>query len=252
MTYVVCIVPVAPLRAEGNHRSEMVSQLLFGEFAEVVEVMKDFLLIRTIQDEYAGWVQSSQLTEVEDAVLQTPLKGYSFQSGVHISFNGSPMHVSIATPVYKTADKGFGVYAIGWQVDAKRYEFTENNIVELSRKYLNVSYLWGGRSSFGIDCSGFVQQVYKMMGVNLPRDAYQQAMVGENVGFLQEVKCGDLAFFDNEEGKITHVGILLNQQEIIHASGKVRIDKVDSLGIFNVESNQRSHKLRIIKRVAGF
>jgi cell wall-associated NlpC family hydrolase len=121
-------------------------------------------------------------------------------------------------------------------------------IKQVAYKFLNTAYLWGGRSVFGIDCSGFSQVVYKFLNVCLPRDAWQQAEHGDIVKSLHEAVCGDLAFFDNEEGKITHVGIVLNPHEIIHSSGKVRLDKLDKEGIVNLENKQRTHKLKVIKR----
>ena len=125
---------------------------------------------------------------------------------------------------------------------------TNKIIKQVAFKFLNTSYLWGGKSVFGIDCSGFTQMTYKFLNVPLPRDAWQQAEKGTVINFLQEAHCGDLAFFDSEAGNIIHVGILLNEHEIIHSSGKVRIDKIDTQGILNLESKQRTHKLRIIKR----
>ncbi len=122
------------------------------------------------------------------------------------------------------------------------------SIRQTALTYLDVPYLWGGKSKCGIDCSGFCQQVFKSFGIKLPRDAYQQAALGEVVGFLLEAQGGDLAFFDNEEGRITHVGIMLSTDEIIHASGKVRIDKIDNQGIIHSQTGARTHKLRIIKR----
>jgi cell wall-associated NlpC family hydrolase len=113
---------------------------------------------------------------------------------------------------------------------------------------LNSTYLWGGRSVFGIDCSGFTQSVFKFLNVHLLRDAQQQATQGELVAFLQQAHCGDLAFFDDGEGHIIHVGILLNAHEIIHAAGKVRIDKIDNQGIIEADTGQRTQRLRIIKR----
>ena len=110
-------------------------------------------------------------------------------------------------------------------------------------------YLWGGKSTFGIDCSGLTQQVYKLGGYELPRDAYQQAELGEVLSFVEEAEPGDLAFFDNADGKIIHVGIILGDYKIIHAHGKVRIDPFDSNGIFNTDSQKYSHKLRFIKKV---
>jgi cell wall-associated NlpC family hydrolase len=109
--------------------------------------------------------------------------------------------------------------------------------------------LWGGKSPFGIDCSGFTQVVYKLNGYKLPRDANQQVNLGEPLSFVEEAEAGDLAFFDNEEGRIVHVGILLNNQSIIHASGYVRVDKFDHYGIFNQDTGKYSHTLRVIKRL---
>jgi cell wall-associated NlpC family hydrolase len=119
----------------------------------------------------------------------------------------------------------------------------------VAKQFLGTAYLWGGRTVFGIDCSGFVQMVFKLFNINLPRDAYQQAEVGEDVGFLAEAKTGDLAFFDNEQGKITHVGILLSPQSIIHASAIVRIDPIDQAGIVSSSSGLRTHQLRTIRRI---
>ena len=132
--------------------------------------------------------------------------------------------------------------------DAANAAFSDDSIQTIANKFINTPYLWGGRSVFGIDCSGFVQQVYRFFNKSLPRDAYEQATVGEVVGFLQEVQCGDLAFFDNEEGRIIHVGILFNSDTIIHSAGKVRVDKIDTMGIVNTDTGERTHKLRIIKR----
>ena len=130
-------------------------------------------------------------------------------------------------------------------------EFNVEVLVALGRPFLGTAYLWGGKSIFGVDCSGFVQQLYKLFGIFLPRDAYQQAEVGELVGFLQEAKLGDLAFFDNDEGRITHVGMLLSDRLIMHASGNVRIDPIDHAGIIHRITGKRTHHLRLIKRVAN-
>lgn len=246
------IVSIAPMRKEASHRSEMVSQLLMGECVEVLETDKDFFYVKCLYDGYEGWCQQSQLTEVDD----------------HFYNNNHKMLV--AEPITQATCNDKSIFLVGgsfvgcFKDDALRignsvirftetpYHFNEINesvdIYEVFKPYVNTPYLWGGKSIFGIDCSGFTQQVFKMLDVVLPRDAYQQATLGENVGFLQEAQLGDLAFFDNEEGKITHVGIILNDAHIIHASGKVRIDKIDNMGIVNTETNKRTHQLRIIKR----
>ncbi|BAV05225.1 Cell wall-associated hydrolase, NlpC family [Filimonas lacunae] len=250
MSFVACIVAAAPLRAEASHRSEMVSQLLFGEFARVVETTKDFVKLVTLYDNYEGWCQASQLTGVTEAATLLPVAGYSSREYAAV-INNTAVPFSIATPVYATEtvyqwDHYTITYVPGFlPVQA----FSEQAVKQLALPYLNVPYLWGGRSSFGIDCSGFTQQVMKMMGVRLLRDASQQATQGEVVDFLQEAQCGNLAYFDNEEGRITHVGIMLNNAEIIHASGRVRIDKIDNQGIVNSDTGVRTHKLRVIKRM---
>ena len=122
-------------------------------------------------------------------------------------------------------------------------------IAENSYLLLNSPYQWGGRSPFGIDCSGFVQLIYKLNGIFLPRDASQQALMGQALSFIEEAEDGDLAFFDNAEGQITHVGIILSNNRIIHASGKVRIDKLDHQGIFNLEKRDYTHRLRLISKI---
>ena len=120
-------------------------------------------------------------------------------------------------------------------------------LIDTAFLYLNTPYLWGGRTPFGIDCSGFTQMVYKLNGFKLERDASQQALQGEPLSFIEESEAGDLAFFDNDEGVITHVGIIMEDNYIIHSSGKVRIDRVDHLGIFNPDTQRHTHKLRVIK-----
>ena len=140
---------------------------------------------------------------------------------------------------------------LGHRFDGKELTETKSksNIVSTALHYLNSPYLWGGKSPFGIDCSGFVQCVYQLHGIQLPRDAHLQAGHGEILGFIDESEPGDLAFFDDYEGKITHVGIIMPDYNIIHAFGKVRIDRLDQTGIFNKTLNTHTHKLRVIKKI---
>ncbi len=249
---VVCVVPVSPMRRESTHRAEMVSELLFGEYAEVLEKTKDFTRIRGLYDGYEGWCQSNQLAAVDN--ISTTGNSLSAEWASVIDCNGQPMHISLGTPLDILNDGkaqiGTNQFAYtGKTLDPSQASFNTEALTGIAMQYLNTPYLWGGRSVFGIDCSGFAQQVFRFFDQPLPRDAYQQVDKGEVVGFLAEARKGDLAYFDNEEGRITHVGILLGPDTIIHASGKVRIDKIDSMGIMNVETGERTHKLRIIKRV---
>lgn len=250
---VACIVPVSPMRKDASHRSEMVSQLLFGEAAKVLEETKDFIKIRCCYDDYEGWCQRSQLVFDETAAFRQGNQLICPDWINTVVLNGTPVHVSAGTPLtwFHNGVADIGGYALrysGAVWDASTAVFDEASIKKIAFTFLNTAYLWGGRSVFGLDCSGLVQQVFRFFGKPLPRDAWQQAERGELVGFLQEATCGDLAFFDNEEGRITHTGIMLDTGTIIHASGKVRIDPIDNAGIIHSDTGERTHRLRVIKR----
>jgi hypothetical protein len=253
MSFVIAIVPVSPMRLEASHRAEMVNQLLFGETAKVLESTKDFTKIQCIYDDYIGWCQTSQLAAIPEALLNNSNNVLTANYLSEIKCNGASMQIPMGCPVgiFQNGQTQIGNDLFNVDVSLNQPSaalVNESAINAIANSYLNTPYLWGGKSIFGIDCSGFTQQVYRSLGMALPRDAYQQAALGEVVGFLQEAKCGDLAFFDNAEGKITHTGLMLNNATIIHSSGKVRIDPIDNMGIVNKLSGERTHQLRIIKR----
>ena len=245
----ICSVPVAPLRKEPAHRSEMVSQVLFGELIEILEYSGDFIFIKNAYDAYTGWCQRSQLTILTNSIQppeQEILTNHFINTAI---FRNTPIHLPIGVPIntwHAIPEIPFSITEK--TITAGTVPFTESAIIAHTNNYRNVPYLWGGKSAFGIDCSGFTQQVFRYFGKKIPRDSGDQSLLGEHVGFLAEVIAGDLAFFDNAEGTITHVGILLNNDTIIHASGKLRIDTIDQWGIINRETQQRTHTLRIIKR----
>ena len=243
------VVAVCPVREAADHRSEMSSQLLLGEQVRVLdEAGSEWLQVQSLHDGYEGWCQKIQL-----APLSVPcpnIIGY-FNGNYGVSnVNGQPMNIFMGTPVYENRIRA-GVYDICFDGLAHQVwpvEDPKKWVVPVAMQYLNTSYLWGGRTLAGIDCSGFAQMVYRQLGIHLLRDAYLQAGEGHSIGFLQEARCGDLAFFDDADGRITHVGILLNDHEIIHASGKVRIDDIDHQGIVSRDQQKRTHRLRVIKR----
>ena len=248
MNFLTSIVAVSPIRKEPDHKSEMTSQLLLGEYAEVLEIQKEFVKIKCLYDGYEGWCQFVQVA-FTNAVL--PTTNFIANPIDVVSINNLPCRVSISTPVFDVIleVKNFTInYAGAASINATNTVFSPENITKLSSLFLNTPYLWGGRTVFGIDCSGFAQQVYKLFNKQLPRDAHQQAEQGQALGFLEEAVCGDLAFFDNEAGFIKHVGILLNNHQIIHASGRVRIDAIDSAGIISSDTGLRTHQLRVAKR----
>ena len=254
----VCNLALVPLRAEPTDKSEMSSQLLFGDHFTIQEKMGNWLRIFTAHDEYEGWIDIKQFDEIDHAVfvalhdLNTILGPSVGHRVTKVSAN-ELIHLVAGSNIPKTLDNFFYLRDTKYKLEGEAIVPAKDNfrsgVIDAARFYLNAPYLWGGKSIFGIDCSGLTQMVFRQFGIKLKRDAYQQAEQGELVGFLQEAQAGDLAFFDNDEGRITHVGIMLNNEQIVHASGRVRVDGIDNQGIFNRELNRYTHKLRIIKRL---
>jgi cell wall-associated NlpC family hydrolase len=251
----ICRVSVAPMRSEPSDKAENASQLLFGDFVEILENQERWWYIRSAFDNYEGWIDFRQLVLVseEEYAKAKQIKHLAPPQALNLLIDpvGNKLYLSPASNLPAFAD-GFSFlgnqkYEVLFQPHTPNFTGVDG-LISTALFFINTPYLWGGRTFFGIDCSGFVQNVFKLNGIELKRDAWQQAEQGITVDFLQEVHPGDVAFFDNDEGKITHVGIMLNTAEIVHASAKVRIDPIDTQGIFNSELGKYTHKLRIIKR----
>ena len=248
MNYGLCNLSIVPLRAEASDTSEMVSQVLYGEILKVIETRKKWSRIRLSFDGYEGWIDNKQFLLISEED--------------YIDLEKKPSKLSVnLVDIITTPKKELISICLGSNLENTSYlnhqydgEFTggikpKSEIIETAQYYLNSPYLWGGKTPFGIDCSGFTQMVYKLNGYKLLRDASQQATQGESLSFIEESEPGDLAFFDNEEGVITHVGIIMEDNYIIHAHGTVRVDRLDHSGIFNSEKRIHTHKLRVIKRI---
>jgi hypothetical protein len=257
MTHAICLLSVVPVRETISHHSEMVTQLLFGELCLIEDQYQEWYKIRIQFDHYEGWVEKKQLCligeNIYNQILHQSVKTYVNAPVAFVrSKNGEmPVCLGSSLPCFEN-----GPFQIGndvWTYDGgEDYACSKQTPERLSfwaLKYIRSPYLWGGRSPFGIDCSGLMQNVFRMCGYTLPRDAAQQAELGQVINMVSEAKPGDLLFFDNAEGNITHVGLLVENNHIIHASGEVRMDKIDHYGIFNETTGAYSHQLRLIKRL---
>ncbi|GAF03098.1 C40 family peptidase [Saccharicrinis fermentans] len=245
-----------PVRKEPSEASELVTQILFGETFVVLEKDKKWARIKMDFDGYEGWIDAKlifSMAETEYELWKNTDAWMVSTPKINIVKDGSGTTITIPAGsriVFNGHDRnsfsiGKNDYFISGQIPSHK----ELGIREVATSLLHTPYLWGGRSYFGIDCSGLSQIVFKINGTRIPRDAYQQMELGTNVSFVEEARIGDLAFFDNEDGHIVHVGICLGSGKIIHAHGEVRVDSLDHQGIFNHDTNKYSHKLRVIKRI---
>ena len=258
LAYAYCNVPIMPVRSEPSHKAEQVTQLLYGEKAEVQEVNnKDWAKICCAWDDYEGWCKLSQLKVVQKKEYRKETKYLSANHTGKLIMPEQEMLLPLGSELMSM--RGGSMVPVnepgkfkGKKLTIKKSIADFDSLKAAAMKYLHVPYLWGGRSAAGIDCSGLTQMVFKLCNHKLPRDASQQAQVGSLVDFLQHAACGDLAFFDEKDGRINHVGMLLDNQTIIHAtdaSGRVVIDRIDQGGIISVSLKRRTHNLRMVRKV---
>lgn len=242
----ICNLSIVPVRIIDSDKSEMINQLIYGDIIEILEEKEKWVKIKSVFDDYIGWIDKKQYFKIEDNItldLNKPV--YSIDLVEFIENNNNEL---VTIPIGSDISN---ISLMNHKFDGKTIsgKNNRNSIVNTALSFLNSPYLWGGKTPFGIDCSGFTQMVYKINGYKLYRDAKDQANQGETLSFIEESEAGDLAFFNNDQGDIIHVGIILQNNHIIHASGKVRIDRIDHSGIYNNDLNKHTHSLRYIKKI---
>ena len=243
MEYGIVNLNLVPVRKKNNAKSEMISQLFFGELIEIISRKKNWSLVVSNIDKYIGWIRTSHFLPISKSdyiKLNNKKKKFSV---TEISISNKKFIKYIIPSGSLISNCNY----LGFSYDLDNEKL--NNIEEISMTFLNSPYLWGGKTKFGTDCSGFVQTVFKIYGKILPRDAYEQALEGVEVTSVKNSKTGDLAFFGKKINSITHVGIIISTNKIIHSSGMVRIDKINDDGIFHPDSKEISHDLKLIRRI---
>jgi len=239
-----CCVSWAPLRRQADSRSEMISAMLFGERAQVLEQSGDWLKLETLFDRYQGWINPLQTEKQEDQVLFVVLR-----EALHLNNGRHQLYLPAGSEVPEGRMLHYGEeqYLLPDLAHTPMMSVRSQFLSE-ARSWIGAPYLWGGRTIWGCDCSGFVQVLAKIHDITLPRDASQQITYGQEIAFEQQHP-GDLAFFSNEQGAITHVGICTGGHTLIHASGEVREDMLDERGIFHEGLNRYTHRLHSIRSI---
>lgn len=243
-----CKAAISPLRQEASDRSEMVSQIVFGEVIQILETQFPWILVETQLDGYTGWCDWKQFQVISPKEAKRWMDGLQIQANLLVELNTPWGNQWVSRGSYIPDSGTFHIGNDEFEVKQVLGDKPLLQIDSLAKSYLNAPYLWGGKTIFGIDCSGFTQQVFRFLDINMPRDAYQQAELGQTIDW-EDRQSGDLAFFINSSQKIHHVGILLNDSEIIHASGCVRIDEFTQKGIYNRDLEQQTHELYMLKRL---
>ncbi len=250
----ICLLSVIPVRENPDDKSELVTQLIWGEMFNILKNDNNkWLYIKTFFDNYEGWISKNQISlldeeQFNELASKKPIRVSSLIGVVKDLKSGCSYLIPAGSDIYNINDRIFSLAGKSFKYDGELNCNDKKTHVDYALLFINTPYLWGGRSPMGIDCSALVQLAFKLAGVNVKRDAYLQAEEGEKINDFDNIQPGDLLFFD-ENNKIKHVGISLNSKSIIHAHGMVKIDKYDKKGIFDEEKKEYSHKLCMIRRI---
>ena len=252
---------IVPVRAEAREGAEQNTQMLFGELCTILEEQPRWVRIRLESDGQEGWADAKMIcpmkpeeykshkTALQAAAMVAMPMAYAVSEN-----NGQTIPLTAGTKLTNYQDGRFEVLGVGFRIDpsmviTKSRDLNEQNLLQAVRFFLNIPYLWGGKNAMGMDCSGFTQIIMSLFGQNLPRNASEQVTCGRMISTLPKAKAGDLVFFGHEDGKISHVGIVIDTERVIHCSGRVKVEKLDETGIFNAETGSYSHHLVTIRRI---
>lgn len=263
MVKAIVLHSVVPVRSEARETAGMETQLLFAETCTVVEQKPRWMLVKNDADGQQGWVDAKMVTilnddewqQVQDSRKEQPARIKMPMAYAVSKNNGQTIPLTAGTCLPNYHNGQFEVLGVPFQIDPEMVaeqalEMTESNVLNIIRFFLNIPYLWGGKNAMGLDCSGFTQVVHSLFGHSLLRNAGEQITQGERIESLQEAQIGDLVFFDHEDGKISHVGMLIDSRRVIHCSGRVKVESIDEQGIFSVEAgNTYTHHLVQIRRI---
>lgn len=255
--YGINLMGILPLRSEASEESEQLTQILFGEYFRVDEWLEKWVHIENMRDGERGWIDRKMMTSIDEDVFSRLCDIPQLVSSVPFAYAMTdkneriPLTGGSVLPFYDVEKESMSIGGRNIMFSRTNVAIDTANIdfVSVALAFLHSPYLWGGKNVMGIDCSALVQVAASMCGVLLPRNSRQQVMIGQQINFLSEAKRGDLVFFDHEDGKISHVGILLNNHEVLHASGEVHIAPIDHYGIRSVFTGNYSHSLRAIRRI---
>jgi len=251
MEFGICNLAVVPLRATPNECSEQVSQILFGEVFEILEWQDKWIKLITAYDKYTGWINRLQFIMLghmayKQLIQHSPRLTHRAVTQAWKKIDNSILYLPAGSSLAFLQGDHCRIGNENLAIIGEIGDSTD--IITTAHSFLNTPYLWGGRTHFGIDCSGFTQAVFKLNNIKIDRDASQQVNQGQTISKFANAQAGDLAFFENAEGRITHVGIMLNGEYIIHASGKVKIDKIDEKGIYSEEQKRYTHQFTCLRR----
>ena len=253
---------IVPVRTEPKEGAEQETQMLFGELCTILEEQPHWYHVQLLNDGAEGWVDAKMIAPIGGKDYTAYKKAYAAAAMVVFPMayavsenNGQTIPLTAGTRLTNYADGQFELLGVRFRIDPTMVithplPMDEQHLLQTVRFFLNIPYLWGGKNAMGMDCSGFTQVIMSLFGKTLPRNASEQAKQGRGINGIAHIQAGDLVFFAHEDAeRITHVGIAIDRERVIHCSGRVKVEKLDAHGIYSAEQNGYTHQLVAIRRI---